>query len=54
MDQEAKPLAEGIAFLEQALSSGGPAGLEGPALANLLAAFRSGLLAPVEIYAYLP
>lgn len=53
VDQEAKPLAEGIAFLEQALSSGGPAGLEGPALANLLAAFRSGLLAPVEIYAYL-
>lgn len=54
VDQEAKPLAEGIAFLEKALSDGGPAGLEGAALTNLLAAFRSGLLAPVEIYAHLP
>lgn len=54
VDQEAKPLAEGIEFLEKATSDGGPAGLEGAALSNLLAAFRSGLLAPVEIYARLP
>ncbi|MFQ4147573.1 class I SAM-dependent methyltransferase [Arthrobacter sp. LAPM80] len=53
VDQEAKPLAEGIAFLENALASGGPLGVEAPALTNLLAAFRSGLLAPVEIYARL-
>ncbi|UIK89148.1 class I SAM-dependent methyltransferase [Arthrobacter polaris] len=54
VDQEAKPLAEGIAFLERALLSGGPMGVENTALTNLLAAFRSGILAPVEIYAHLP
>ncbi len=54
VDHEAKPLAEGIEFLEKAMKSGGPSGVDGPALANLLSAFRSGLLAPVEIYAHLP
>ena len=54
VDHEAKPLAEGIEFLEKAMTAGGPAGLEKAALVNLLAAFRSGLLAPVEIYAHLP
>ncbi|PYI68961.1 hypothetical protein CVV68_03925 [Arthrobacter livingstonensis] len=54
VDSEAKTLAEGIEFLERALDSGGPLGLAGPALANLLDAFRAGLLAPVEIYAHRP
>ncbi|NYG16264.1 MULTISPECIES: class I SAM-dependent methyltransferase [Arthrobacter] len=53
VDREAKPLAPGIAFLERATSSGGPAGVDLPAMVNLLAAFRSGVLAPVEIYAHL-
>ncbi|MCQ9165776.1 class I SAM-dependent methyltransferase [Arthrobacter sp. STN4] len=54
VDSEAKPLAEGIAFLERALDGGAPLGLAGPALGNLLDAFRAGLLAPVEIYAHRP
>lgn len=53
VESEAKPLAEGIDFLAHALSAGGPAGVDRTALANLLAAFRSGTLAPVEIYSYL-
>ena len=54
VDHEAKPLAEGIAFLERAAASGGPAGVDAAAFSNLLAAFRAGVLAPVEIYAHLP
>ncbi|SEE73344.1 Methyltransferase domain-containing protein [Arthrobacter alpinus] len=54
VDQEVKPLAEGIEFLEKAISSGGPVGVDSSALKNLIAAFRSGLLAPVEIYSHLP
>ncbi|ALE04948.1 hypothetical protein AL755_04680 [Arthrobacter sp. ERGS1:01] len=54
VDVEAKTLNEGIEFLERAIASGGPAGVAVPALANLLAAFRAGILAPVEIYAHLP
>lgn len=54
VDSEAKTLAEGIEFLERALDAGGPVGLAGPALSNLLEAFRAGLLAPVEIYAHRP
>lgn len=53
VDHEAKPLPEGIEFLELALASGGPVGVEAGAMTNLLAAFKSGLLAPVEIYAHL-
>ncbi|MHA7176245.1 class I SAM-dependent methyltransferase [Arthrobacter sp. Sr24] len=53
VDQEAKTLTEGIAFLEKALASGGPVGVEAGAMANLLTAFKSGLLAPVEIYSHL-
>lgn len=54
VDVEAKPLVEGIEFLQGVLSVGGPPGLEGAALVNLLAGFESGLLGPVEIYAHLP
>lgn len=54
VDYECKPLAEGIEFLERATTTGGPAGVDLPAMKNLLAAFKSGLLAPVEIYARLP
>lgn len=54
VDYEAKPIAEGIEFLERVTTSGGPAGVDRGAMVNLLAAFRSGLLAPVEIYARLP
>jgi len=54
VDREAKPLAEGIEFLERVRDGGGPAGLDGPAMANLLDAFRAGLLAPVEMYARRP
>jgi len=54
VDREAKPLSEGIDFLEHALDAGGPVGLAGSALVNLLAAFRAGILAPVEIYARRP
>lgn len=54
VDHEAKPLAEGIEFLERAAASGGPAGVDAAAFSNLLAAFRAGVLAPVEIYAHLP
>ncbi len=54
VDREVKALAEGIEFLERVLSTGGPVGLDGPALANLLDAFRAGILAPVEIYAVRP
>jgi MPBQ/MSBQ methyltransferase len=54
VDHEAKPLPEGIAFLEHALSADGPVGLAGAALENLLEAFRAGILAPVEIYARRP
>ncbi|WP_038466919.1 class I SAM-dependent methyltransferase [Arthrobacter sp. PAMC 25486] len=53
VDYEAKPLAEGIEFLERVTTNGGPAGVDRDAMVNLLAAFRSGLLAPVEIYARL-
>lgn len=51
VDYEAKTLTEGIEFLERATTTGGPAGVDRDAMVNLLAAFRSGLLAPVEIYA---
>lgn len=54
IDSESKALSEGIAFLERATSSGGPAGVDLPAMVNLLEAFRAGLLAPMEIYARLP
>ena len=54
VDYEAKSLAEGIEFLERVTASGGPVGLEREALVNLLAAFTSGTLAPVEIYARKP
>jgi MPBQ/MSBQ methyltransferase len=54
VDVEAKTLDEGIDFLEHALAVGGPVGVPSTALANLLAAFRAGVLAPVEIYAHLP
>lgn len=54
VDYEAKPLAEGIEFLERVTTNGGPAGVDREAMVNLLAAFRAGLLAPVEIYARLP
>lgn len=54
VDHEAKPLAEGVEFLERALSSGGPVGVEAGAMSNLLTAFKAGILAPVEIYAHLP
>lgn len=54
VDQEVKPLAEGIEFLETAMASGGPVGVDMAALGNLMAALRSGILAPVEIYAHLP
>lgn len=54
VDHEAKPLAEGVEFLERAAASGGPAGVDAAAFSNLLAAFRAGVLAPVEIYAHLP
>lgn len=53
VDHEAKPLAEGMEFLERGLSTGGPVGVEAGAMSNLLTAFRSGTLAPVEIYARL-
>lgn len=54
VDYEAKPLTEGLEFLERVTTAGGPAGVDRGAMVNLLAAFRSGLLAPVEIYARLP
>ncbi|MGA7207045.1 MAG: class I SAM-dependent methyltransferase [Specibacter sp.] len=54
VDIEAKTLGEGIAFLEHALAAGGPVGVPATALANLLAAFHAGILAPVEIYAHKP
>lgn len=54
VDHEAKPLAEGIEFLERVAVTGGPAGVDAGAFANLLTAFRAGVLAPVEIYAHLP
>lgn len=54
VDHEAKPLADGIEFLDKALTSGGPAGVDKVALGHLLSAFRSGVLAPVEIYSHLP
>ncbi len=54
VDYEANALAEGIEFLERATTSGGPVGVAREALVNLLAAFTSGTLAPVEIYARLP
>ena len=54
VDYEAKALAEGIEFLGRVTTSGGPVGLQRDALVNLLAAFTSGTLAPVEIYARLP
>ncbi|MFC8302764.1 class I SAM-dependent methyltransferase [Specibacter sp. NPDC057265] len=54
VDHEAKPLAEGIDFLEKSLARGGPAGVGEVALENLLSAFRAGFLAPVEIYSHLP
>ncbi|WP_125610088.1 class I SAM-dependent methyltransferase [Specibacter cremeus] len=50
VDSEANRLAAGIAFLEQAATAA--AGLYGPPLDNLLAAFRAGILAPIEIYAH--
>ncbi len=53
VDYEAKPLAEGIEFLERAITGGGPAGVDQDAMVNLLSAFKAGTLAPVEIYARL-
>ncbi|MBP2411907.1 SAM-dependent methyltransferase [Arthrobacter stackebrandtii] len=53
VDYEAKPLAEGIEFLEHAIAGEGPAGVDKDAIVNLLAAFKAGILAPVEIYARL-
>ena len=53
VDSETKQRDFGIAFLERALSGQGPLGVGVPALTNLLAAFKSGLLAPIEIYAHL-
>lgn len=52
VDREAKTLTEGIEFLERALNGQGPVGVDRAALANLMEAFRAGLLAPVEIYAH--
>ncbi|PYI39348.1 ubiquinone biosynthesis protein [Arthrobacter psychrolactophilus] len=54
VDQEVKPLAEGIEFLEKSTASSGPVGVDAGALSNLMTAFRSGVLSPVEIYAHLP
>ena len=55
VDFEAKvPLAEAAKFLEQSMAGGGPQGVQNIQFANLLAAFRAGVLAPVEIYAHLP
>jgi SAM-dependent methyltransferase len=54
VDSETNRRELGMAFLERALAGQGPVGLAGPPLANLLAAFKSGLLAPIEIYAHLP
>lgn len=54
VDYEAKvPASESVAFLERALSGNGPAGVQAAQLSNLMTFFRSGLLAPVEIYAHL-
>ncbi|MGO4382728.1 class I SAM-dependent methyltransferase [Specibacter sp. RAF43] len=52
VDLEAKTVEEGIAFLEQAVAGDAPVGLDGQAVPNLMAAFRAGILAPVEIYAH--
>ncbi|MHA7305257.1 class I SAM-dependent methyltransferase [Arthrobacter sp. TMN-49] len=53
VDFEVKvPAADSVAFLERAVA-GGPPGLAEAPLNNLLKAFRTGLLAPVEIYAHL-
>ncbi|POH72991.1 ubiquinone biosynthesis protein [Arthrobacter glacialis] len=54
VDYEAKvPVSDSVAFLERALSGSGPAGVQAAQLNNLMMFFRSGLLAPVEIYAHL-
>jgi len=53
VDHEVKRLPEAIAFLERALDSGGPVGVNRLAMGNLLAACLDGTLAPVEIYARL-
>lgn len=53
VDYEAKvPASESTAFIELALAGGGPAGVNNTNLINVLNGFRSGLLAPVEIYAH--
>ena len=48
------PLEQSAHFLEQSMAGRGPAGLADAQVVNLLAAFRTGLLAPVEIYTHLP
>lgn len=53
VDSDVDVTDAGIAFVEQALASGAPTGLEAPVLRNLLDAFQSRTLAPVEIYARL-
>ncbi|MDO5753004.1 class I SAM-dependent methyltransferase [Arthrobacter sp.] len=55
VDFEARtPLAESAAFLEKGMTGTGSQGVQNTQFANLLRAFRAGLLAPVEIYAHLP
>lgn len=53
IDTKINTVTDGVAFLQRALSGGAPVGLEAPSMQNLLAAFRTGTLAPIEIYARL-
>ncbi len=55
VDHEARvPLAESAEFLERGMAGGGSQGVQYTQFANLLAAFRADVLAPIEIYAHLP